>query len=117
MAQTLEEKLLEAGLESPKVGATWYAVNLEWTQEQKQQANDIAYEHNDPVGFLEVAARRARQENAIAQSALAGFLSDTTPQEAAQWVEDNVNTMADVKPFLKFLVRLVVAIFHMVESE
>jgi len=41
-------------------------------------------------------------------SALLTRLRDTTPDEAEQWVEDNVNSLADAKNLMKKLTKLLV---------
>lgn len=39
-------------------------------------------------------------------------LLSKTPAEGAQWVEDNVNSLAEAKTALKFLVKAVIALAH-----
>ena len=41
-------------------------------------------------------------------AALLTRLRDTTPDEAEQWVEDNVNSLADAKNLMKKLTKLLV---------
>jgi hypothetical protein len=35
-----------------------------------------------------------------------------TPAQGAQWIEDNVNNLAEAKQALKFLVKAVIALSH-----
>jgi len=58
-------------------------------------------------GAAEEAAMAAKTQ-VLADSTLLTRLRDTTPDEAAQWVEDNVNSLAEAKNLMKKLTKLLV---------
>ena len=62
------------------------------------------FNHKMPPG------RAAHKENA-ADPVLQQLLA-RTPAQGAQWIEDNVNSLAEAKQALKFLAKAVIALSH-----
>lgn len=60
--------------------------------------------------YLElVYPEAARQNSALADAKLAGVLKTCTPQQAVDYVEANVTSVATAKAALKLIVRILVA--------
>lgn len=62
-------------------------------------------------------AIRARQEAARTEAGMAGVLKTVTPQQAADYIEQNVTDLASAKSALKLMARMVIAIRDRVMPE
>ena len=60
-------------------------------------------------GDLVPTAMQLRRENARAEAALAAQLKTLTPQEAVDYIETNVTTLASAKTVLKIMARMLIA--------
>jgi hypothetical protein len=110
---TLLQKLLDAGLpiaSASESGEVSFLPGTTPTPEQEIQFREIVMAYFNPIDFAIYKRMQKRQTKSKSEAALATQIRQLTPQEAVDYIESNVTTLATAKSAMKIMVRMLIAL-------